>query len=294
MPCSPFFYYNASFDAQRIMHDYAVQDLEPDPNYLTNFLGVKIAPKYFPGILDGKEGVIEPIPIPANWHADIAEWAFALRSVDQAKSNFRIVELGCGWGCWLNNTGAAARRRGLDIELIGIEGDENHIGFAVESLTANGFVSREFQLIHGVASPRRGKALFPVVEKAGANWNSEPVFNATTAQISKAKRTGNYQILQCYTLSDLAAGKPVDLLHIDIQGGEAVFVRENFKDINAHTRRMLIGTHSRVIEGDIMEFMLAEGWILEMERPCIFGLANGHPQIMVDGVQGWLNPKTIR
>ena len=54
--------------------------LEPHPDYVTNFLGVKISPRYFPGILDGKAGTVEPIPIPANWHADIAEWAGALRA----------------------------------------------------------------------------------------------------------------------------------------------------------------------------------------------------------------------
>src|ERR1700750_29549 len=34
-------------------------------------------------------GQIEPIPIPANWHANIAEWAFALCAVHEAKGTFR-------------------------------------------------------------------------------------------------------------------------------------------------------------------------------------------------------------
>jgi hypothetical protein len=45
-----------------------------------NFLGVRIDPKFFPGILDGRAGEIEPAPIPANWHTDIAEVAGALRA----------------------------------------------------------------------------------------------------------------------------------------------------------------------------------------------------------------------
>jgi hypothetical protein len=40
---------------------------------------------------------VEPIPIPANWHADIAEWAAALRAVDLARGSFTMAELGCGW-----------------------------------------------------------------------------------------------------------------------------------------------------------------------------------------------------
>jgi hypothetical protein len=289
MPDSPFFHYHASFDAIDTIQRHAVKGLQPDPDYLTNFLGVKIAPRYFPGILDGREGTVEPIPIPANWHADIAEWAFALRSVDMAKKPYRIIELGCGWGCWLNNTGAAARNKGHAVELIGIEGDKGHVRFANESLAANSFSPDEFSIVHGVAAPTRSKALFPVVENPGATWGSEPIFDATPEQIRKAERSGGYQTLEAYPLADLARGEPVDLLHIDIQGGETDFVKSNFEDIDRHVSRMLIGTHSRVIEGDLMRFLLDKGWVLEMERPCIFGLNDGRPQIQVDGVQGWLN-----
>lgn len=70
-------------------------------------------------------------------------------------------------------------------------------------------------------------------------------------------------------------------------------MKANFDEINRYVRRTLIGTHSRVIEGDIMRFMLDQGWKLEMERPCIFGLADGRPYIQVDGMQGWLNGRQI-
>jgi hypothetical protein len=291
MPDSPFFHFNASFDAIDTVKRHAVADLQSDPGFLTNFLGVKIATRYFPGLLDGREGEIEAIPIPINWHADIAEWAFALRAVDMAKDSFRVVELGCGWACWLNNTGTAARRRGLAVDLIGIEGDEEHVSFALESLVANGFLPDEFRIIHGVAAPRRSKALFPVVVNSGANWGSAPIFDATETQINEARRSGGHQVLDAWPLSDLSGGKPVDLLHVDIQGGETDFVKANFADIDRHVRRMLIGTHSRIIEGSLMSFLLNEGWSVEIERPCIFTIVDGQPQIHVDGVQGWVNPK---
>lgn len=68
-------------------------------------------------------------------------------------------------------------------------------------------------------------------------------------------------------------------------------MKANFADIDQYVRRMLIGTHSRIIEGDILRFMIDRGWRLEIERPCIFGLVDGRPQIQVDGVQGWVNGK---
>jgi len=118
---SPFFHYNSNFDAQSVMKKHAVVNLEPNPKYLTNFLGVMIDPKFFPGILDGRAGQVEPIPIPANWHADIAEWGAALRAVDLSGPSFTVMELGCGWGCWLNNTGVAARRSGRKPYLIALK-----------------------------------------------------------------------------------------------------------------------------------------------------------------------------
>jgi hypothetical protein len=151
MKMSPFFHYNSNFDAQEVIRAHAVPGLKPDARYLTNFLGVLIDQKFFPQILQDKAGQIEPIPIPENWHADIAEWAAALRAVDLSGSTFTVMELGCGWGCWLNNTGAAARRNDRQPYLIGVEGDQGHIGFAREACLANGFLESQITLYHGIA-----------------------------------------------------------------------------------------------------------------------------------------------
>ncbi|HEY6631988.1 MAG TPA: FkbM family methyltransferase [Rhizobiaceae bacterium] len=292
-PDSVFFHYNCSFDAIATINSHARGDLQPHPSYVTNFLGVKVSPRFFPGILDGKAGTIEPIPIPANWHADIAEWTAALRAVDLASGRFRVVELGCGWGCWLNNTGVAARNKGLAVELIGIEGDSEHVAYAYEAMAANGFSGDEFRIIHGVAAPEKGVALFPIVEDAGASWGSEPVLNATAKQIKEASASGQYQQLGAFPLSEIVKREPVDLLHIDIQGGEADFIEAAIGDLNKLVRYIVIGTHSRQIEGRIMSALLSQGWKLEMERPAIIRLIDGRPQISVDGVQGWRNASLV-
>ncbi|AGB47342.1 hypothetical protein Mesau_05030 [Mesorhizobium australicum WSM2073] len=290
---SVFFHYNCSFDAIGAMNSHARSDLQAHPSYVTNFLGVKVSPRFFPGILGGKAGTVEPIPIPANWHADIAEWAAALRAVDLASGRFRVVELGCGWGCWLNNTGVAARNRGLEVELIGIEGDSEHVAYAHEAMATNGFSEKEFSIIHGVAAPRKGVALFPIVENPGASWGSEPILEASAAQIKEASTSGQYQQLDAVPLVEIVKGEPVDLLHIDIQGGEADFVEAAISDLNKFVRYIVIGTHSRQIEGRIMTALLNEGWKLEMERPAIIELVDGRPRISVDGVQGWRNAFSI-
>lgn len=159
-PQSPFFHYNTSFDPIELMHRHAAPGLTPKPGYLTNFLGVRIDPKFFPEILMDRAGQVEGIPIPANWHADVAEWGVALRAIELAQQSFTMIELGCGWGCWMNNTGVAARRAGLDVHVIGVEGDEGHIGFARESLEVNGFQPEQVSLHRGIAAAQAALPCF--------------------------------------------------------------------------------------------------------------------------------------
>ena len=290
---SPFFHYNANFDAQGVMQKHAVPDLQPHDRFLTNFLGVLIDPKFFPQILQGKAGQVEPIPIPANWHADIAEWAAALRAVDLSGSTFVVMELGCGWGCWLNNTGAAARRTSRQPHLIGIEGDRGHIGFAREAYVANGFSDSQVTLCHGIAAAKDGVALFPRQAIPGVEWGLEPILNASLLDRVKAK-VGMYDELPMISLATASKDhKRIDLLHIDIQGGEADLIRDCVALLDKKVAYMVVGTHSREIEGRIFATLRAAGWALEIERPAILSLANGIPQVTVDGVQGWRNPRLL-
>lgn len=291
---SPFFHYNSCFDAQEVMKAHAVADLKPNSQYLTNFLGVLIDPKFFPDILQGKAGYVEPIPIPANWHADIAEWAAALRAVDLSGKSFTVVELGCGWGCWLNNTGVAARRSSREPHLIGIEGDQGHIQFAREACVANGFKEFQVTLYQGIASAKEGRALFPVQEESGKNWGLEPIFNASLLDIAKSKITGRYSELPMVSLKKISSTcSRVDLLHIDIQGSEFELIAGCLPVLNDKIAYVVVGTHSREIEGRIFETLRTAGWVLEIERPAILSLANGVPQVTVDGVQGWRNPRLL-
>ncbi len=287
---SPFFHYASSFEPIGIMRRHAAHDLKARPGFLTNFLGVAIDPKFFPTILEGKAGEVEQIPIPANWHADIAEWGTALRAVELADNTFTMIELGCGWGCWMNNTGVAARATGRGVNLIGIEGDEHHLQFARESLATNGFSDTQISLHRGIASSRAGVALFPRQDIPGTTWGSEPIFDASESQRSEALASGHFDELPMVPLAHLIGNHSrIDLLHVDIQGGEADLVRENLELLGARVAYILIGTHSKQIEGDLYDMLLSAGWALEMERAAIFDLVDGTPRIRVDGVQGWRN-----
>jgi FkbM family methyltransferase len=265
---SPFLHYNAIFDPMEVVRRHAARDIRPNQSYLTNYLGVLIDPKFFPDILAGMAGQIDVVPIPANWHADLAEWGAALRAVDLARGAFTVVELGCGWGCWVNNTGVAARRAGLDVHLVGVEADAGHVAFASEACEANGFSPGQVTLHRGVAALAPGFALFPRQGRAGLHWGLEPIFSATDEQRRSAVESGACDEVPMIPLDRLLGQLArADLLHMDIQGGEADLVAGCAPALTAKVAYLVVGTHSRQIEGRIMETMFRAGWTLEIERP---------------------------
>lgn len=291
-PDSVLWFSNSQIPVEAIVRAHEDGDRKPEPGRLVNYLGVKIDPAFLPAVLSGREGQVEDVPVPANWHADMAEWAAALRAVDLARDTFRVLELGCGWGCWLLNTGVAARNRGLAVELIGAEGDEGHVAFAERGCAENGFTSDQVRIYRGIVGPREGTALFPRQDVSGISWGLQPLFDATVEQVAEAKAGGKYDVLQILTLDKLSEGKPIDLVHIDVQGGEVAFVEGCLSELARLVSYIVVGTHSREIEGRLMELLLGAGWILEIERPAIIGFdAGGAPFITIDGVQGWRNPK---
>jgi hypothetical protein len=287
---SPFFHYNAAFDAIAIIQRYARTDLVPHPAFLTNCLGVLIDPKFAPSVLEGRAGEIEGMPIPANWHTDIAELAAALRAVELARATYTVAELGCGWGCWMLNTGVAARSAGLEVRLIGVEADMGHLAFAREASAVNGFEPEQIALYHGVAAAAAGTALFPRQGVAGEDWGLEPVFGATEAERTRALASGRFVELPMFELGELIGDDPrLDLLHIDIQGGEADLIESCRPLLDKSVAYIVVGTHSREIEGRLFAAFAGSRWRLEIERPAILALNRDGPSITVDGVQGWRN-----
>ena len=87
---------------------------------------------------------------------------------------------------------------------------------------------------------------------------------------------GTHDNLEMIALSDVIVenGK-LDLLHIDIQGGEAELVRDSIETCNSSVRYIVIGTHSRFIEGTLEKLMFDNDWELEVDRPAISSLENG-------------------
>lgn len=286
---NPLYHYNSNFSCEEIIIRHARNDLVAAPGLCVNFLGARIDPKYMPSILSARAGTVEGLPIPGNWHADVAEWAAVLRAVELADRKFRMLELGCGWGCWMVNSGVAARSAGLSIELVGVEADEGHIEFAREACILNDFDKSVFWLHRGIVSAVSGTALFPRQKTSGEDWGNAPLFGVSDLDAREFVASGKYDSLPNICLADLIERHgQLSLLHIDIQGGEAEFVRATMADLCRAVSYLVIGTHSRQIEGRLFEYLLSAGWALEIERPAILSVDAG-PNTLIDGVQAWRN-----
>lgn len=287
---SPFWHYNSKIDANEIVRGYEHKERVPVDDQIVNYLGVQIAPKYLPHILEGRGGQVEDIPIPANWHSDMAEFAAVLRAVDLAVNNWTMIELGCGWGCWMANSGAAARQRGLKINMVGVEADPDHLEFAKECMETNNFRLTEFKLIHGIAAEKHGFFLFPRQKQGGIDWGLQPVFEMDQNKCRELVESGTYIELPSIGLITLLPelGR-VDLLHVDIQGGELDLLQPIIDILCKYVAYIVIGTHSREIEGGLFDLLLRHDWELEIERPAILQLGDSGPIVTVDGVQGWRN-----
>lgn len=282
-------HYTADFDPEELINRFGLKDQIPQNGVVTNFIGVRIPPIVMPSMLTAMAGTIEGPPDPGTWHADIAEWGAAFWAVAAAGDTFRMVELGCGWGCWMTNTGVLAKRLGKAVDLVGIEGNPDHLANAKTVLRMNNFSEHEFTLVNGVAAPRAGTALFPIPDAESEDWGGEAIFYPKEKQRRKLLNGGRYRELRCHTLMDLAGSAILDLLHIDIQGAEVDFIQANLVDMQSVVRRVLVGTHSRQIEGLLTERFLAAGWSLEIDRPAISGIVSGCPMVQIDGVQMWRN-----
>ncbi len=297
MTFNPFWHYHSRFDAVQTVQRYADATPTPQPRegLVVNFLDVAVDPVIHPPSLDAMIGTVEPAPMPNNWHADLAEWGAALRAVDLSGDKFTMIELGCGWGCWMNNMGVAAKRTGRAVHVIGIEGDQGHLKFAEEALDRNGFDRSEWTLVSGIAAGKGGTALFPIQDHAGGSWGLEPVFGASEKQTQEAVKSGKFEALPMVPLGDVTRDHDkIDLLHIDIQGGEADLIEDCLQAMNDKVAYVLIGTHSRQIEGRLFDIMLNAGWQLDMERAAFITVTGPEPVVVVDGVQGWMNPRVTR
>ena len=238
------------------------------------------------------------LPLPDDgFHAEGIEYAALLDAFDnrQASGRFTAVEVGSGWGPWIGLAGVLANTHGVDaLCLIGAEASAERYDLMCRHLELNGLTSASKRMIktfHGAIWTHNGEVQFPdsIVEDMGP---------AVTAQGSKTDYRGHpITTLRtpCVRLSTLCEGAGlVDFLHIDVQGSELDIIRNEAEWLGKNVRVMMVATHSRVIEGGVMDLLGDLGWVLKREKPCRFQMdenprENWEGLTQADGSQHWIN-----
>jgi FkbM family methyltransferase len=277
---------------------------QPQPGFVTDFLGNRTrTTSLWDGVRD-LDGRITGRPVPHDLFETI-EWIGLLKAVVSARdSRFAMMELGAGWGPWLVAGAGAARLRGLtDVRLLGVEADPGRFELMRQHFLDNDLDPDGHRLVCAAVGVESGHARWPRIFDPANAGGARPVRQAgqTLDQDDSTYMAGAMDDcidIPILPLAELLSEAPVwDLVHVDVQGWEATLCTHCVEALSARARWLVIGTHSRFIEGVIINSLGAAGWALENEKPTRFrfNAEKRSVELMteVDGVQVWRNANLV-
>lgn len=268
--------------------------------YLVDYFGSKTNIDFYPH-LHLSDGVLD-LPIPSDGiFYDYIEYLGAALAVDTAdREFFTAIELGAGIGPWIVRSALLARKVGIKrITLVGVEADKQHFEwmkqhFADNGLKSNIFSHLKIHLFNSAVSEKEKFLYFPDLGENNEDWGA-----AASGDVIGCDYRGLQVISQrihAIPINELLSKyKTVDLLHIDIQGSEFGVINSGMGELDKKVRVMVIGTHSRKIEGDLIELLFKNNWKLRNEKPCHFIFDQNAKSLeamtSLDGTQLWVNSR---
>ncbi len=252
-------------------------DLKISSGCFTNWLGLQtdsaifatnetINEKIFPDLPTGGDGVYGGYP----------EYASFLTAIEQTPSRkrFTAIELGAGWGPWISGIGVVCKRLGFErVDLVGVEADPHKCDLMRQHLSRNGL---EGKVLQGAAWTEDTTLKFPIISQLDHGA-------AASVQASKKDYRGKeqeYIDVPAYSLKTICKDLGViDYMHWDIQGAELSVAKSVVELLNSNVRFLFIGTHSRPIEGALIEFFYQNQWDILYQHPCHFVYDKSMPSI---------------
>jgi hypothetical protein len=276
---------------------------EREACYLTDFMGAKHSVTDLPFIKNRDGDIVNEIPVPDDsFHAESIEYVALFTAVEDASDVFTMFEFGAGWGPWMVAAGIACKKRGnfKSISLTGVEGEPDKIHYIKRHLIKNALMRENADLkssidnVHtaiyeGVVNVDGSTAKFPLV--------SGKDYDASLMQDTSVYCRSDFIEVPGYTPAFLFSDYDfIDFVHVDIQGYESVlfFDEKVIEDFRQKVKYICIGTHSRKIEGDLMEYLYGHNFQLIREKPCRMHLPQTKPGSFIDittmdGTQIWRN-----
>jgi len=277
-------------------------------DHYTDGFGVKTlyecVPFLKPGALDVRR--LE-FPVPDDgFHAEAIEYVALTEALyrSQGGVSFCAVEIGAGWAPWITAAGVIARRQGSKkISLIGVEASSRRFPLMCRHLEVNGLRPPDFlgedaqyeniftRLFNGAVWTHDGVIWFPESDVADMGAAAATSDNKIDYRGTKS----NNKSIPCRKLETLLQDLGiVDYMHIDIQGAELDLLQDQIDWVSRNVRTMMIATHSRPIEGKLIELLITHGWQLHREKPCRVDWHKNCSLVgrtIVDGSQYWINGK---
>lgn len=289
-----------------------IKSLHCDPapeareDMVTDYTGCRISPSHFPSIAT-QCGKVLPLPVPDDGilhHAlEYVGLGLALRlakAEKHANESFVMAEIGAGNGIWSSRTALCALAAGYKkVKVICVEADKAKFDSIKEHFEFNGLWDRDDVEVQRVNEPITSDGrdvYFPRQEFASdygvacADDQDQPEYRGFALEMEQRKSIPLAELL--------SGGEIFDFVNIDIQGAELDVVTNSVSVLAEKVRVMVIGTHSRFIEGSLLDALLFNGFALHAEKPCIFRYdgtaASLCGRTIQDGEQIWVNPRLVR
>lgn len=270
---------------------------QPRSGFLTEFVGsvARISSLWDAcRVLDGR---VLPLPIPCDYHAEAVEWIGMLKAVRAAKGAFAAMEFGAGHGPWIAASAAAARLRGIsDLHLCAVEGDPGRFALLEQNMRDNGLTSNDVTLIQAAVGSSDGLVRWPRVSDPRNVSGARPLRDGNRDDERYLRNLAEDIIkVEVVSAERLLMSRPIwDFVHIDVQGTEAELCATSLDALSERVRYLVVGTHSRKLDGELMEIFLEGGWWLEHEKPTRMNCGPSPTLIALttgDGTQVWRNPR---
>jgi FkbM family methyltransferase len=278
---------------------YRRRDTRLTSGAYTDYFGIKTRTTYFTHETNNLDQVNARFPFPDDGiHAESIEYLGTAKALEASGDDITVVELGAGYAPWLVFSAHVAKRLGKkNVRLVAVEAES-----ARHALMKTHFQDNDIpqpgidgpittQIIHGAISNQRGSLTF-----GSANIHD---WGGALQDQGKGDYRGiqvKQEVVPALLISDVIKPLPVvDLLHIDIQGWEARAILASLDEVCSRVRYMIIGTHSRAIEGELISMLRERGWTLMHEKPCQFHFPVDIDELAgatwQDGAQIWANVK---
>lgn len=281
------------------------KDVRPEPElgFVTDFLGTRTRTTSLWNIARQFDGKVFGRPVPHDLF-EAVEWIGLLKAVASARGDFAMMELGAGWGPWLAAGAVACSHLGIkDIHLLGVEADPGRFELMRQHFIDNGLDPESHNLLRAAVGVEAGNARWPRISDAANAGGGRPI-RETDGKINQddadyiPHAAHDYIDVDILPFRDLLARRPVwDLVHIDVQGWEADLVSSTVEFLNERAKWLVIGTHSRLLDGALIGTLHRAGWVLENEKPTRFTFDPGKDSLElmaeVDGAQIWRNPRLV-